>query len=228
VCGRVTQTDPGRIVEALGITGEVPDLGPPRYNVAPSEPVPVVRLREAGGRRLDLLRWGLVPAWAKDPSIGSRLINARIETLTEKPAFREAFERRRCLVVADGFYEWQRQGKTKQPFHVRSASGDLLVMAGIWDRWMTPDGEIIETFSIITKPAEGLIAKIHDRMPAIVDREHFADWLDPERAPEPLRALLAAPSPALETIPVSTLVNKPGNDGPECLEPVVEQPTLFG
>jgi putative SOS response-associated peptidase YedK len=230
VCGRVTETQPERIVEAFEIAVEPPDLGPPRYNVSPSEAVPVVRLMDPrAGRRLDLLRWGLVPSWAKDPSIGSRLINARIETLTEKPVFREAFERRRCLVVADGFYEWQRQDKLKQPFHVKSAQGDLLAMAGLWDRVMTSDGEIVETFSIITKPAEGNIRELHDRMPAIVDRARFAEWLDPSvHDPEQLRAMLALPSPALETVAVNPRVNKPGNDGPECLEPAVVQPTLFG
>jgi putative SOS response-associated peptidase YedK len=230
VCGRVTQTDPSRVASELSITGTVPDLGAePRFNIAPSQLVPVVRLfSEREGRRLDLLRWGLVPSWAKDVTIGNKLINARVESAAEKSAFRGAFHTRRCLVVVDGFYEWQRQGRTKQPFHFRSESGELLVMAGLWERWTSPDGEIVETFTIVTKASEDRVKDIHDRMPAILSREHQQEWLDPGRHEAmSLRGLLAMPSPPLVATPVGTRVNKPEYDAPDCIEPVELQPGLF-
>lgn len=229
MCGRVTQTDPSRVVRELSITGKVPVLGEPRFNIAPSELVPVVRVfSQSEGRRLDLLRWGLVPSWAKDASIGNKLINARVESAAEKPAFRDAFNARRCLVVVDGFYEWQRQGRTKQPFHIKSRSGELLVMAGLWDRWMSPDGEIVETFTIVTKPSEERVKDIHDRMPAILSKENQNEWLAPGlREPSSLRGLLANPSPSLVATPVGTKVNKADYDAPDCIEPVQVQPGLF-
>ena len=231
MCGRVTQTDPSRVVRELSITGQIPVLDmEPRFNIAPSERVPVVRVfsgRE--GRRLHLLRWGLVPSFARDLSIGNKLINARIESAAEKPAFRGAFNARRCLVVVDGFYEWQRTGRTKQPFHLRSESGELLSMAGLWDRWTSPDGEIVETFAIVTKPSEDRVKDIHDRMPAILSREHHDEWLDPARRdPAALRELLSNRSPSLVATPVGTRVNKPGYDAPDCIERVPVQPGLFG
>ncbi len=231
MCGRVTETDPTRIVDELSITGHVPELdATPRYNIPPSELVPVVRLLPRGpGRRLDLLRWGLVPFWAKEASIGNRLVNARVETVTEKPAYKESFQKRRCLVVVDGFYEWQRHGRTKQPFHLKSESGALLAMAGLWDRWMAPDGELVESFAIITKPAERVVKDIHDRMPAILAPARFEQWLSPgARDAAVLLALLGEPSPPLVAIPVSTRVNKPDYDAPDCTDPVPIQPGLFG
>lgn len=228
MCGRVTETDPTRIARELAAIG--PDLdATPRYNIPPSALVPVVRvLPREGVRRLDLLKWGLVPFWAKDATIGNRLINARVESVTEKPAYREPFERRRCLVVVDGFYEWQRQGRVKQPFHLHAVSGELLAMAGLWDRWTSPDGEIVETFAIITKPAEEGIGEIHDRMPAILRKEHFEAWLSPSsRDAATLLALLGDASPALVAIPVSSRVNKPDYDAPDCLSPEETQRGLF-
>jgi putative SOS response-associated peptidase YedK len=230
VCGRVTETDPTRLFDELSITGRPPQLEMvPRYNIPPSELVPVVRvLAPDSGRRLDLLRWGLVPFWAKDPAIGNRLINARVETVTEKPAYREPFQQRRCLVVVDGFYEGQRQGATKQPFHLRDAGGGLLTMAGLWDTWMSPDGELVASFAVITKPAENVIADIHDRMPAILAPVDRDEWLAPGRHDaKTLLALLAKPSPALAATPVSTRVNKPDHDGADCLTPVALQKGLF-
>ena len=230
MCGRVTQTDPARIVRELSITGKIPDLGTePRFNIAPTQLVPVVRLLSGReGRRLDLLRWGLVPSWAKDPAIGSKLINARVESVADKPAFRTAFDARRCLVVVDGFYEWRREGRTKQPFHLRSESGELLVMAGLWDRWTSPDGEVVETFTIVTKPAEERIKDIHDRMPAILSRAHQDAWLDAGRHDATsLQGLLAIPSPPLVATPVGTRVNKADYDAPDCIEPVQVQRGLF-
>ncbi len=230
MCGRVTETDPTRIATELSITGHVPELdATPRYNVPPSSLVPVVRvLPREGVRRLDLLKWGLVPFWAKDASIGNRLVNARVESVTDKPAYREPFERRRCLVVVDGFYEWQKQGRLKQPFHLHAASGELLAMAGLWDRWTTPDGEIVETFAIITKPAEKSIEQIHDRMPAILRKEHFEEWLSPSsKDSATLLALLGDESPELVATPVSSRVNKPDYDAADCLTPEAAQKGLF-
>jgi putative SOS response-associated peptidase YedK len=230
VCGRVTETDPRRILDELNIPGDVPELdATPRYNIPPTERVPVVRvLASSVGRRLDLLRWGLVPAWAKELAVGNRMINARVETLTEKSAFRDPLRLRRCLVVVDGFYEWQRQGRDKQPFYLRSAGGELLTMAGLWDAWVSPDGEVVESFAIVTKPAEPPLTDIHDRMPAILAPAHHEAWLDPARRDsEPLIGLLSLPSPPLLATPVSSRVNKPGYDNPDCLEPVATQPSLF-
>ena len=227
----MTQTDPARIARELGITGQVPVLDlAPRFNIAPSELLPVVRVFSPHeGRRLDLLRWGLVPSFAKAPAIANKLINARVESLAEKPVFRGALDRRRCLVVVDGFYEWRRSGRSKLPFHLRSENGELLSMAGLWDRWMTPDGEIIESFAIITKPSEEGLREIHDRMPAILSKEHLSAWLDPAaHEPAALRELLTIPSPHLVAIPVGTQVNKAGYDAPDCIEPVPVQPELFG
>jgi putative SOS response-associated peptidase YedK len=230
VCGRFTQTDPDRIAREFSVTGEAPRVGlRPRYNVAPTQLAGVVRIvQPKKGRELGALRWGLIPSWAREPSIGARMINARVETLAEKPAFRDALRLRRCLVVADGFYEWQAQGRTKQPFCISRSDGGLLAMAGLWERWTSPDGEIIETFAVVTKPAVPPVAAIHDRMPAILSGAHHDAWLDPDlRAAEALLELLAAPSPPLMTVPVSTLVNKPANDGPECIAPVAVVRGLF-
>lgn len=230
VCGRFTQSDPDRIAREFSVTGEAPRLGVgPRFNIAPTQPVAVVRAGElARHRRLDLLRWGLIPSWAKDPSIGTRMINARMESLSEKTAFKEALRLRRCLVIADGFYEWQKQGRTKQPFYIRRGDDALLAMAGLWDRWMSPDGEIIETFTVITKPSVPPVTEIHDRMPAILREPHHETWLDPRlREAEPLAELLRDASPPLVAVPVSTLVNKPANDGPGCIAPVAVVRGLF-
>jgi len=230
VCGRVTETDATRIVRELAITGHVPELGAtPRYNIPPSDFVPVVRVfpRELV-RRLDLLKWGLVPSWAKDASIGNRLVNARVESVTDKAAYREPFERRRCLVVVDGFYEWKRQGRLKQPYLLRARSGELLAMAGLWERWTSRDGEIVETFVVITKPAEPGVVEIHDRMPAILRKEDFDTWLSPkQRDAATLLSLLGNTSPNLVATAVTPRVNKPDYDAPDCVEPLTVQPGLF-
>jgi putative SOS response-associated peptidase YedK len=225
VCGRFTQSDPERIVHEFSVVGEPPrlTLGPARYNVAPTQPVSVIRaFGPKKERQLDALRFGLIPSWAKDPSIGNRMINARVETLADKSAFREALQRRRCLVVADGFYEWRREGRAKQPFYITRQDGALLAMAGLWDSWTSPDGEVIESFTVVTKPSVPPVSEIHDRMPAILGEAHHTPWLADE-APknDALLELLTAPSPPLVLVPVSTFVNKPANDGPECIAPIV-------
>ena len=171
-----------------------------------------------------MVRWGLIPRWAKDPSVGSRLINARVESVAEKPAFRDSFKLRRCVVAASGFFEWRqspRPKQPKQPYYVTRQDGRPMPMAGLWERWASPDGEVIESCAIITKPAEPPVSDLHDRMPAILTPNGLAAWLDPSaRGPDALRAVLLGPSPPLSAVPVSTKVNSVANDGPECIAPV--------
>lgn len=192
-----------------------------RYNIAPSQPVAVIRLEGDPPRRgLDELRWGLVPAWAKDPSIGNRLINARAETLAEKPAFRSAFRSRRCLVVADGFYEWRPVQKRKQPYLVRRRDGRPFGMAGLWECWTAGDGSDLLTCTIVTTAANRLMAPIHDRMPVLIAKHDEQTWLDPHAERAALQDLLAPfPDDELETFAVSMHVNDPRNDDERCVTP---------
>lgn len=228
VCGRVTQiVNLSLIAEEFSCTGELPRLAA-RYNIAPMQWVAVVR-QVGEERRLDALRWGLIPSWAKDPSIASRTINARSETVATKPAFRSAFRRSRCLIVVDGFYEWRREGKTKQPYYFRPSGGGLLALAGLWERWSPPEGPPLETFTIVTRAASSPVAEIHGRMPAGLRSEAAGAWLDPElRDPSALLALLAEPSPELSATAVSAYVNRATNEGPRCHEPVAEQALFRG
>ena len=219
-CGRYTLASPGELVAELLELETAPALTP-RYNIAPTQESAVLRVRD-GGRRLDALRWGLVPYWAAEPGIGNRLINARSETAGEKPSFRDSLRRRRCLVAADGFYEWRRHGRAKQPWLIRRPDGLPFAFAGLWDRWVPHDGEVIESFTILTTRPNELLAPLHDRMPVILPPREHARWLDPaERAPERLAPLLGPlPSGELEAFPVGTLVNSPANDEPRCVEPL--------
>ncbi len=215
MCGRFSLSAPSEEIGALfGL--EALAARAPRYNIAPTQTVAAVR-QEGGARRLVELRWGLVPGWAKDDAIGARLINARAETLSEKPSFRGAFKARRCLIPADGFYEWQKTGKgrAKQPFHLRRPDGKPFAFAGLWERW-TRGAEPLESCAIITTEANGLLRPIHDRMPVILGPESFDTWLG-EPAPDPaaLAALLRpCPDDLLTAVPVSTAVNNPRFDGP--------------
>lgn len=210
---------------------ETPNLRP-RWNVAPTQDVAAVRLGEDGARHLDLLRWGLVPHWADDPAIGNRMINARGESVADKPAFRGAFRQRRCLVPADGFYEWKAAGKRKQPYLIRRRDGRPLAFAGLWERWPGPKGaplpQPLETVTIVTTAAGGMIADLHERMPVMLEPEHWGLWLDP-RAPLPMveDLLRPAPDPALEAVPVSTRVNDVRNDDDACIVPFDAPPTLL-
>lgn len=218
MCGRFTQSASPQAVANLFRLPIIQDLAD-RYNVAPSQPVACVR--DVGGRELSMLRWGLIPSWAKDPRIASSLINARAETVAEKPAFRSAFRRRRCLIVADGFFEWAKYGPRKQPYHFRLRSREPFAFAGLWEAWTDPDGEVIETCSVITTEANAVVAPAHDRMPVILPPEHFDRWLDPEyQRVEGLMPLLQPyPDEPMEAVAVSTKVNSPRNEGPELLEP---------
>jgi putative SOS response-associated peptidase YedK len=194
----------------------------PRWNIAPTQFVATVR--EAGGpRELAMLYWGLVPSWAKEKSIGARMINARSETLTDKPSFRSAFQRRRCLVLADGWYEWQRAGAVKQPFYIGFDDGAPFGMAGLWERWRDPaTGEPLESCCIVTATPAPAVAHVHDRMPAIVPPEGYAEWLDPRNADTAGLARLLGPCtlPGLAARPVSHRVNDARNQGPGLIEQV--------
>lgn len=190
----------------------------PRYNLTPGQAVAVVREHE-GRRRLDLLRWGLVPFWAKDASIGRRLINARLDGLAVKPAFREAFARRRCLIAASGFYEWGDAVRGhRQPYFIRASEAPLLALAGLWERWRAADGQALETCVIVTTGANAALAPIHDRMPVLVGRAEQALWLDARRGAAEVAAF-AARTPELTVQPVTTAVNDPRNDAESLLDP---------
>lgn len=198
------------------------DLEPlqPRFNIAPTQPVAVVRFGP-GARQLAWLKWGLVPSWARDASIGNRLINARAESVADKPAFRTAFRRRRCLVLADGFYEWRRSGAKKQPFFIRLRDDRPFAFAGLWESWEGADHSSLETCTILTTGPNELMKPIHDRMPVILASDDYEHWLDPAvQEPEQLAPLLRPyPSDAMLALAVGTHVNNPRNDGPECIVP---------
>jgi len=192
------------------------------YNVAPTQTVPVIRTRpHETTREIVPMRWGLIPSWAQDEKIGNRMINARCETVREKPAFRAAFKRRRCLVLADGFYEWKKTGKAKQPYHFHLRDNQLFAFAGLWERW-TKGGEPIESCTIITTTANELVSDVHDRMPVILSPQAAHQWLNPDsdESTLPETLLLPYPAPQMDAEPVSTLVNSPKNDSVECLEVV--------
>jgi putative SOS response-associated peptidase YedK len=221
MCGRYTISNPGEILpELLGGRGEAPEMAA-RYNVAPTQEAPVVVAGEDGSRRVVLMRWGLVPYWSESAAGGARMINARSETAAEKPAFRDSFKRRRCLVAADGFFEWQKAAGGKQPYLIRLVGGAPLAFAGLWDRWHGQEGRALETFSILTTSANELVQPIHDRMPVVLPVSGRDRWLDGETESSVLGELLAPyPAPEMEAIAVSDLVNSPANDSLECLRPV--------
>jgi putative SOS response-associated peptidase YedK len=233
VCGRFVQTSaPARLAEHFEVDEVVLD-GPvaPRFNVAPrTEVLTVVERR--GVRRLGRMRWGLVPSWATDPSVGDRMINARAESLVDKPAFRAALERRRCIVPVDGFYEWQATGgPRKQPMFVHDRTGATLALAGLWEVWRDPEAPEsagLRTCTIVTTAANATVRPIHDRMPVMLDRSVWDEWLAGEEDPADLAALLAAaPDDLLDAYPVSTRVNRADQDDPTLIER--EDPlTLFG
>ena len=238
MCGRYVLTlswsDLMRLALAA-MDGPAPNFAP-RYNAAPTQPMPVVRLRE-GVRHLDLLRWGLVPAWSKDASGAARLINARSETLAEKPSFRDAFRRRRCLVPAEGFYEWRAVSGRRQGTLIRRPDGAPFFFAGLWERWENaPDGRPLETFAIVTTAASPALAELHDRMPVVVPDGAAGRWLDPATPQAALAdALIGDPGP-WELRAVGPRVNSPRHDDPDCMAPLdpaspspgVAIPDLFG
>ncbi len=221
MCGRYTLTSSPEALRALFLYGEQPNF-PPRYNIAPSQPIAIVRLVD-GQRQFALVRWGLLPSWVKDPKTFSLLINARGESVAEKPAFRAAMKRRRCLIPADGFYEWQAAGDRKRPFYVHAKSGEPLAFAGLWETWTGPNGEALDTAAIVTTRANKTLAPIYERMPVIVPPEAFDLWLNAGEVDAATAAALIAPAPdgLLEAYEISTAVNRTANDNPKLLEPVV-------
>lgn len=220
MCGRFTlTTDLQEVAARFAVPGPALENGGPRFNIAPTQMVVVVGAD--GQRFLRAMRWGLIPSWAPDPAMGSRLINARAETVAEKPSFRTALRRRRCLIPADGFYEWQKLGQVKQPVRIVLKSRATFGFAGLWDSWTAPNGEVIQSCTIITTAANELLREVHDRMPVILAPAAEQVWLDPKvvEPGELLPLLQAYPPGEMEYYPVSTTVNSPGNDGPECVQP---------
>ncbi len=234
MCGRFSNAQELSELAALVEFVVVAGFMAPRFNIAPRQFVPVLR-REEGRTVLRPLRWGLIPSWAEEERIGDNLINARAETLAEKASFRKPFARQRCLVPADGFYEWRRAERSRTPFRFTLAGGGLFCFAGLWERWLRPprapdlipddpgqgtEGAVVETFTIITTEANALVRPVHERMPVILPAEHYRSWLDEQQEADFLQPLLR-PFPAEEMVcvQVSDKVNSARFDGPECFQP---------
>jgi putative SOS response-associated peptidase YedK len=222
MCGRFTLNQPATALARIFHVQQAMDLAA-EYNIAPTQMVATVLHKlDSDKREFQQLRWGLIPSWAKDLGIGAKLINARAETVAEKPSFRSAFKHRRCLVLADGFYEWQRQQGKKQPFYFRLQDGQPFAFAGLWETWQSPSNEEITSCTILTTAANELLQPIHDRMPVILEPQDYDLWLDPQvQTPQPLQQLLRPyPAPAMTAYPVSTLVNNARHNSPECIMPI--------
>ena len=221
MCGRFTLTvDPANLQDSF-TNCEFPPQFAPRFNIAPTQPV--LAIPNDGLNKADFFVWGLIPSWAKDPSLGNRLINARGETLAEKPSFRGSYKYKRCLILADGFYEWKTQPgtKVKVPYFIHMKNRRPFAFAGLWDEWNSPDGSQIRSCTIVTIEPNELMAPIHNRMPVILPPNAYAQWIDPGvRTPDSLQALIKPyPAEKMAAYPVSTLVNSPQNDRPECVVP---------
>lgn len=218
MCGRFAlKAPPAKLATYFGLD-EVADFAP-RYNIPPGTDIPVIRQSPEHKRVLHLLRWGLVPNWSKDPSIGAKLNNARGETVAEKPSFRDAFKRRRCLIPADGFYEWKTEGKLKQPYYISLKSGEPMAMGGLWESWKTPGGEILRTCCIITTGPNAVMAPIHDRMPVILAPDQWQTWLD---APADAIQSLVRPydAEAMQAWPVDRRVSRTAEDDAGMIAPL--------
>ena len=217
MCGRFTLRTPAHVlIEHFGLHGEL--QLPLRYNIAPTQDVVVIRQAETG-RELATMRWGLVPAWADDPKIGNRMINARSEDAATKPSFRSAMQRRRCLVAADGFYEWQTVGKKKQPHYIRRADGQPFAFAGLWEAWRKVEPPL-ESCTILTTAAAKSIQWLHDRMPVILSPADYDAWLNPAQQDSSKLAYLFEGFGELTTSPVNPVVNNARHDGPDCIEEI--------
>ena len=219
MCGRYAITTAPEAMRRLFGYPEMPNF-PPRYNVAPTQPIPIVRMVE-GKREFALVRWGLLPSWVKDPKIFTLLINARGETVNDKPAFRNAMKRRRCLIPADGFYEWKRDGAVKRPYFIRLKGGEPFAFAGLWETWTGPNGEEMDTAAIVTTDANSVLAPIHNRMPVILTPDAYEMWLDSANVEAKTAAALIAPAQneLFEAFEISPLVNRVANDGPDVQAP---------
>jgi len=221
MCGRFSLTSRAQRLRDRFALAVAPDEIDPRYNIAPTQPVLVIPNRTR--RMLRPARWGLIPNWAKEQAIGQRMINARAETLTTRSTFRAALERRRCLIPADGFYEWQRDGRQRAPFYIHRRDGEPFAFAGLWDVWYPPDADPIASCTIITTQPNDVVAELHDRMPVILPAEAYDAWLTPAPlSPDALLPLLVPfPSGELEAYAVSPLVNSPNNEEPGCIVPAI-------
>jgi putative SOS response-associated peptidase YedK len=220
MCGRFVLTANPDVIQTTFNLTSVPSEMFPRYNIAPTQPVAVITNDDP--KALTFHRWGLIPSWAKDLKIGNQMINARSESVAEKPSFRSAFKRRRCLIPADGFYEWRKEGKDKTPMFIHLKDRPVFAMAGLWEIWHSPDGGELRSCTIITTEANSFMQTMHDRMPVILNKEDYDFWLSPDEEPVPkLQALLKPFDPDMMTAyPVSKMVNRPNNDVPECIAPV--------
>lgn len=219
MCGRYSLSSAAQLVRETFELDDSPIEIEPRWNIAPTQQAPVVRLRSTGARRLDLLRWGLVPERADSPGAGS--INARSETAATAALFRGSFRLRRCLVPADGFYEWLKLEGNSNPFHIRRRDGLPMAFAGLWGRWKAPGRAGLESFTILTCPPADLVRRLHDRMPVILPPPCWQEWLDPESGASRLQSLLVPlETEELESVPVSPFVNRADHEGPECVRPV--------
>ena len=225
MCGRFAFYSPTEATAALFGVRTSTDMSP-RYNISPSQEVVAIRQSTAGELELASLRWGLVPFWAKAHRVGARMINAVGETISAKPAFRAAFKKRRCLVLANGFYEWRKEGKRKIATYIYPRSGEPMAFAGLWETWKSPEGQVVQSCTIVTTPANPLIQPLHNRMPVILPEETQALWLDPlTEDPKILEPLLVpAPVEMLTSHPVADTVNSVKNQGPECILPLPERP----
>lgn len=220
MCGRfVLESAPEQLMKVYRLSSP-PDISP-RYNISPSQKVAVVRQHNSGDRELSLLQWGLIPSWSKDPTIGYKMINARSETVHEKPSFKQAFHSRRCIIPASGFYEWEKSGKDKIPHYIHLREGNVMSLAGLWERWKSPDGVELQTCTILTTSANSLIKKLHDRMPVILHREEFDLWLnkDVDDVKQLSELFHPYPSDQLTEYVVDKEVNSPRKDSPECIIP---------
>lgn len=238
MCGRMTLTLSGsEIAEYFALAAQSsqimsPNGGPlrPRYNIAPSQDIPAIVFDEEVGRRLEWMRWGLVPSWAKDPSVGARLFNARSETVAVKPSFRSAFRQRRCLIAADGFYEWTPRNRGHQPFYFTASAERLLAFAGLFESWRGEGGEVIDSCTVLTTEANSDVSEVHNRMPVMLDAAARQIWIEPESRREDLeRILVPAPHRSLKRRAVGRRVNDARHDDPSCLESALpaEQSMLF-
>jgi putative SOS response-associated peptidase YedK len=223
MCGRYAVISTPEAIRAMFRYAEMPNF-PPRYNIAPTQPIAIVRLLD-GKRQFALVRWGFIPSWVKDPKTVSLMFNARGETAADKPAYRNAMKRRRCLVPADGFYEWKRDGERKRPHFIRRRDSKPLAFAGLWETWTGPNGEELETAAIVTTAANDTLRPLHDRMPVVVAPDAFDLWLDPNADPRIAASLMTpAPNDLLEAVEVSSAVNRVANDDPALLTPASEMP----
>jgi putative SOS response-associated peptidase YedK len=221
VCGRFSLIVSARLLAELFDLEGIAQLEP-RYNIAPTQSINIVRESDDKRREWAVAHWGLIPSWAKDPSIGHRMINARAETAHEKPAFRSAVRHRRCLIPADGFFEWRSEDGAKQPYYIHFSDSRPFAFAGLWERWQPPQGPSVDSCTILTTSANALVEQLHHRMPVILDPSDYGEWLSNKPlAVDRLHALLVPhPPEPMECYPVSTVVNRPANNDPECVRPV--------